>query len=70
MNKKNLLARILVSPAILLLLAISYTYGFVKHFIGYIRWGGEWLTFHKDDRKNVDDIYKLLKTELLKDQSS
>jgi len=68
MNKRNFFIRILVSPAILLLLAISYGYEFVKHFIGYIRWGGEFITMHKDDRKKIDDIYELLKTELIKDK--
>jgi hypothetical protein len=67
MNKRNFFARILVSPAILLLLTISYTYALVKHFIGYIRWGGEFITMKKNDRKKIDDIYRLLKNELLKD---
>jgi hypothetical protein len=66
MNKRNFFIRALVSPGVLLLLAISYTYAFVKHFIAYMRWGGEFITLKKDDRKKIDDIFQLLKDELLK----
>ncbi len=66
METKHLFFRLLASPAILLLLATFYTYALVKHFIKYIQWGGEFITLEKDDRANIEDIYKLLKIELLK----
>jgi hypothetical protein len=66
MNKRNLLPRLIVSPAILLLLILAYSFSLLKHFIGYIRWGGELITLQKNDHKNVNDIFKLLKEELLK----
>ena len=61
METKNLFFRLLASPAILLLLATFYTYALVKHFAKYIQWGGEFITLKKDDRKNIEDIYELLK---------
>jgi len=68
MNKEKLFFRLLVSPAILLLLFLSYTYAFVNHFINYIRWGAEFITMQKNERKNIFHIYQLLKNELLKEK--
>ena len=61
MNKRNILSRILVSPIILALLLVTYLYGCLKHFVKYIRYGGEWLTYDKTDRRSMDDIFKILK---------
>lgn len=63
MNKRRIVLRILVSPIILALLIFSYGLGCVKHFIKYIRYGGEWVTYTKGDPKRMEDIYKLLKEQ-------
>jgi hypothetical protein len=65
MNKKRLIARLIVSPLILGLLIFAYSVGCIKRFVQYIRYGGEWLTYEKDDIKRMDDIYKLLKEQLI-----
>lgn len=44
-NKRNFIPRLIVSPLIFSLLTVSYTIGLFKHFIGYIRFGGEWVTY-------------------------
>jgi hypothetical protein len=63
MNKKRIITRIIVSPIILALLICSYVIGCAKHFVKYIRYGGEWITYTKDDPKRMDDIFKLLKEQ-------
>lgn len=61
MNKRNLILRLIVSPFIFGILLISYTYGLFNHFIKYIRWGGEWITYDKDDTKRMKEIFEYLK---------
>ena len=63
MNKRRLLLRIIVSPLILGLLIITYIHHCLRHFVVYIRYGGEWITYLKNDPKTVQDIYKLLKEQ-------
>lgn len=52
--------RVLISPAILFLLIVTYFRGMIIHFYGYIRYGGEWYTYTKTDRHTVGEIYKEL----------
>jgi hypothetical protein len=63
MNKRRIVSRILVSPIILALLIFSYALGCLKHFVKYIRYGGEWVTYTKGDPKTIGDIYELLKEQ-------
>lgn len=61
MNKRRLIERIMVSPFILGILIVNYTFGCIKHFIGYLRWGGEWITYKKDDPARMKEIFEVLK---------
>lgn len=61
MNKKRFVLRLVVSPLVLGLLLVTYIYQCVKHWIGFIRYGGEWITYQKDDPKRMNDIYYLIK---------
>jgi hypothetical protein len=63
MNTNKLFIRILVSLPIFLLLAIFYTIVFVKHFIGFMRWGGELITLKRDERPTINGIYEMLKKQ-------
>jgi hypothetical protein len=63
MNKKKLLIRIIVSPLILSLLFISYTYQAFSHWFLYLRYGGEWITYKKNDKVSIQGIYNRLKNE-------
>lgn len=63
MNKNKLFIRILVSPAILLLLLTTYSYAMARHFIGFIRWGGEFITLNETDKPIINDIFKELKEQ-------
>lgn len=61
MNKKNLIKRIIASPFIFWILLVEYLFWFAKHFIMFIKYGGEWITYCKDEHKQINDIYELLK---------
>jgi hypothetical protein len=50
-----------VSPIILILLIITYSLATIKHFIGVMKYGGELITYKKDDPKRMQDIFNLLK---------
>ena len=63
MKKRKIVIRLLVSPFILGLLLVTYIYSCFKHFIGFIRFGGEWITYQKDDTKRLEAIFKLLKEQ-------
>ena len=63
MNKRRMIPRLIISPIILALLICTYAFGCFKHFIKYIRYGGEWVSYTKDDPKRLEDIYKLLKEQ-------
>lgn len=61
MNKRNLILRLIASPFILGILLILYTHQLLKHFVKYIRWGGEWITYSKDDTVRMKDIFDWIK---------
>ena len=63
MNKKRIIARIIVSPFIFGILTVTYTIGLLKHFVLYIKYGGEWITHGKDASVNMVDIFNELKKQ-------
>lgn len=63
MLKRKLILRLIVSPFILGLLLCTYTFGCLKHWIKFIRFGGEWLTYEKEDPKRMEHIFQLLKDQ-------
>lgn len=63
MNKRKFIQRLIVSPFILGILICSYTFGCIKHFGMYLKYGGEWITYTKGDPKRMEDIYKQLKEQ-------
>ena len=61
MNKNRIILRLISSPFIFGMLLVFHLFHFIKHFIGIIRYGGELITYQKDDPKKVDDIYRFIK---------
>lgn len=61
MNKRKFIPRLLVSPFILGVLIVSYSIGCLKHWIRFVRYGGEWITYVKDDPKRLEDIFNEMK---------
>lgn len=63
MNKRKILLRLLVSPFILGLLMVTYSYGCIKQWFKFIRYGGEWINYEKDEYKTIKDVYELIKKD-------
>lgn len=63
MNKKRIILRLLVSIPILCVLLITYTWGAFKHWIGFLRYGGEWINYTKDDPKTIGILFELMKEQ-------
>jgi len=66
MNTNKLALRIIASPFLLGLLIITYAYNCGTHFLLVMRWGGEWVTYKKDDHKTISKVFDLLKENQLK----
>lgn len=54
--------RLLVYPLILGILLITYNINVIKVSILFIIYGGEWITYYKDDKKTIKDIYDKMKS--------
>ena len=63
MNKNKILPRLIVSPFIFCILMVVYIMAFLKHFLGFIKYGGEWITYSKESPKRMQDIYNILETQ-------
>lgn len=67
MNKQRLLLRIIASPFIFGILFISWQYHFVRHFISVMRYGGEWVSYEKDQPATMTSIFRELKKQNLEE---
>jgi len=63
MNKRKIVLRFLVSPFILAILTFAYGRNLLIHFFKFILYGGEWITYEKEEPKRMKDIYNLLKEQ-------
>lgn len=52
--------RLLVSPFILGLLLVTYNYHVVRRLYLFLRWGGEWINYTKEDKVTIQMIYEHL----------
>ena len=60
MNTNKLFLRILVSPIILILFIISNIYNTIYLFVLFIMYGGEWMSYDKQDKAKMSAIYEEL----------
>jgi len=58
---KNLILRIIAYPFILGLILIKYNYHAISNSIFFLFYGGEWITYAKEDKVIMQDIYDELK---------
>lgn len=61
MHKRKVVLRLIVSPFVFGILFVTYTHGLLKAFVKFIRWGGEWKTYEKEDPARMLEIYNFLK---------
>ena len=53
----HIFARIVSYPFILPIILINYNIHAVRNSILFLMHGGEWITYAKDGRKTINDIY-------------
>lgn len=58
---KKTLLRIAVFPFVLCIILIRYNYNAIKQAIAVLLYGGEWITYAKDDIHTIKEIYQQLK---------
>ena len=64
MNKRNLIPRLIVSPLIFVIMAISCLMLLFKNWILFVRYGGEWVTYkEKEPDVTLQKIYNKTKEE-------
>ena len=61
MKKKRLLLRLLASPFILGMLIIVYIYYSIRRWLDFMKYGGEFINYEKEDQKTIQQIYEQLK---------
>lgn len=62
MKTIKIILRIIVSPFILGILLVTYNYTVFKRVILFLRYGGEWINYNKDDNKTIQDLYLIFKS--------
>ena len=63
MKKANLILRIVSFPLILFLILIKYNFHAIRNATLFLFYGGEWITYAKEDRQTILDIYHEIKTQ-------
>jgi len=63
MKTVKLIARIVLSPLIFVIVFVFTFIVAVRNLILFVRYGGEFINYNKDDSKHIYDIYELLKKE-------
>jgi hypothetical protein len=59
-NKRNFLIRLIAAPFIFGLLLITHNFFALKRFWHFLKFGGEYVNFEKDERHTILEIYKML----------
>ena len=57
----KILLRILASPFVLALMVIAHTYFVLRRWVDFLRFGGEFIQYSKDDSDTIHKIYMELK---------
>jgi hypothetical protein len=57
----NILLRLTGLPFLTVLVVIRAVIGTTKFLINFMMYGGEFISYSKDERKTISDIYILLK---------
>ncbi|MEC4050586.1 hypothetical protein OX284_014195 [Flavobacterium sp. SUN046] len=63
MNTKNFIPRILVSPFVLCLIIISFSYEALRRWFCFLMYGGEFIVKDSTDNKSIENIYRMLKNK-------
>ena len=61
----KIIIRIILLPAAMLLHLIPHLVGYILSLKNWVIYGGEFITYQKNDPAQINDIYELLKENLL-----
>ena len=61
MKTKNLLLRIIVCPFVLGIMLVKFNYVCLERLIYFLKYGGEWINYTKEDSVTIQKVYELLK---------
>ena len=61
MKNKSTLLKIIASPFVLGLMLITYNYSCIKRWLLFLKYGGEFIDYEKDDLITIHEIYHKLK---------
>lgn len=53
----KLILRILAFPFVLGIVLVTYNYHAIRNGLLFLRYGGEWITYAKDDRRTIYDYF-------------
>ena len=59
--KFKVLMRILVSPFVFLLILVTYNLHAIRNTFMFLKHGGEWVTYAKDEKATMERIYDEVK---------
>jgi len=60
---RNLLLRVIAFPFILGLIMVKYNYHAIHNAICFLFFGGEWITYAKEDKVTMKEIFEELKNK-------
>jgi hypothetical protein len=55
--------RLITLPFVFGLIFIGYNYSIIKHLIHYIKYGGEWMTFDKDSKNTIRELFNKIENK-------
>lgn len=68
---KKYILRIIAYPFVLSTILIAYIYHAINNSMRFLRYGGEWIAYAKNDTKTIQDVYlKLVENEKRNDNGS
>ena len=63
-NKARLIIlRIIASPFVLGVVLVSFVYYAIRNAVGFTFYGGEWITYRKEDKHTINEIYHEIKNK-------
>lgn len=61
----NIVLRVIALPFVLAIILIKYNAHAIVNVVMFLVHGGEWITYAKDDKKTIYDLYKVIKEKPL-----
>lgn len=60
-KKNKLFLRIIILIPVFIIILVAHIYVVLRRSWHFLLYGGEWINFEKPERKNINDVYEMLK---------